>query len=320
MTIPDAKEKWTGLVNAVTIGATKEEGGTRGRTVTIGGANGIPFLGFDGQTPHPPAIALDVLDQPPTEWPQPLAETYQDVWSDPAAWARRVKELGADMVNLRLVGTHPDEGDRSPEEAAETVRAVLEAVDLPLIIWGCDVPEKDQAVMPKVAEAAQGENCLLGAALETEYRTLAAAAQAYKHKLISLAPCDINKSKQVNILISDTGFPLTDIVIYPTTASLGYGLEYVYSILERGRLAALSGDRLMAQPVILDVGYEAWRAKEARAADGDAEAWGPIAQRGPAWEAITATTLLQGGADLLVMRHPDAMAAVRNIIKQLVNT
>ena len=320
MTIPDAKEKWTGRVNAVTIGATKAEGGTRGRTVTIGGADGIPFLGFDGQTPHPPAIALDVLDTPPAEWPEPLAEVYRDVWSDPAAWARRAKELGADLVNLRLVGTHPDEGDRSPQEAAETVRAVLAAVDLPLIIWGCDVPEKDQAVMPKVAEAAQGENCLLGAAIETEYRTLAAAAQAYRHKLITLAPCDINKSKQVNILVSDTGFPLTDIVIYPTTAALGYGMEYVYSILERGRLAALSGDRLMAQPVILDIGYEAWRAKEARATDGDADAWGPIAERGPAWEAVTATTLLQGGADLLVMRHPQAMAAVRSMVRQLATT
>ena len=318
MIVPDAKEKWSGRVNPVTLGATKAEGGTRGRTVTIGGADGIPFLRFDGQTPHPPAIALDVLDKPPAEWPEPLAEVYRDVWSDPAAWARRVKELGADLVNLRLVGTHPDEGDRSPQEAVETVRAVLAAVDLPLIIWGCDVPEKDQAVMPKVAEAARGENCLLGAATETEYRTLAAAAQAYGHKLITLAPCDINKSKQVNILVSDTGFPLTNIVIYPTTAALGYGMEYVYSILERGRLAALAGDRLMAQPVILDIGYEAWRAKEARATDGDADAWGSIDDRGPAWEAITATDLLQGGADLLVMRHPKAMAAVRNVVRQLV--
>ena len=135
--------------------------------------------------------------------------------------------------------------------------------------------------MPKVAEAAQGENCLLGAATETEYRTLAAAAQAYGHKLITLAPCDINKSKQVNILVSDTGFPLADVVIYPTTAALGYGMEYVYSILERGRLAALGGDRLMAQPVILDVGYEAWRTKEARSGDEVADAWGPIAAARP---------------------------------------
>ncbi len=318
MAVPDAKEKWSGRVNTVTLGATQAEGGTRGCTVTIGGQSGIPFLSFDGEAPHPPAIALDVLDKEPTDWAKPLAEVYRDVWSDPAAWARRVKQLGADVVNLRLVGIHPDEGDRSADQAVETVRAVLEAVDLPLIIWGCDVPEKDQQVMPKVAEAAQGENCLLGAAREEEYRTLTAAAQAYGHKLITLAPCDINKQKQVNILVSDMGFPLEDIVIYPTTTSLGYGMEYIYSILERGRLAALSGDKLMAQPVILDVGHEAWRAKEARSGDEFTEVWGPADQRGPAWEATTATDLLQGGADLLIMRHPKAMEVVRTAVRRLV--
>jgi len=261
---------------------------------------------------------LDVLDKEPADWPAPLQEIYGDIWSDPAAWAGRVKELGADLVNLRLLSTHPDEGDRSPEEAAETVRAVLEACDLPLIIWGCDVPEKDQMVMPKVAEAAQGENCLIGSVTEDEYRTLTAAAQAYAHKLIALAPCDINKQKQINILITDMGYPLNDIVIFPSTASLGYGMEYIYSILERGRLAGLSGDTLMAQPVLLDIGHEAWRAKEARSGQEVARQWGPPAQRGPTWEAVTATDLLQGGADLLVMRHPKAMETVRSTIKQLV--
>jgi len=315
MIIPESKEKWSGRVNPMTLGATPAEGGTRGRTVTIGGASGIPFLSFDGETPHPPALALDVLDKAPSGWPKPLEDVYGDVWSDPAAWACRAKELGADLINLRLVGTHPDEGDRSPQQAVETVKAVLEAVDLPLIIWGCDVPAKDQQVMPKVAEAAQGENCLLGAVTESEYRTLTAAAQAYGHKLIAMSPCDINKAKQVNILVSDMGFPLTNIVIYPSTASLGYGMDYIYSILERGRLAALSGDRLMAQPVLLDVGYEAWRAKEARSEEA---AWGPLDYRGPTWEAVTATDLLQGGADLLILRHPKALQAVRTTISQLV--
>ena len=317
MSVPDAKEKWSGKVSTVTIGATKAEGGTRGSTVTIGGQTGIPFLGFDGQTPHPVAVALDVIDKEPTDWSGPLQEVYGDVWSDPVAWACRAKELGADMVNLRLLAAHPDEGDRSPEEAAEVVKAVLAAVDLPLVIWGCDMPEKDQKVMPKVAEAAQGENCLLGAVTETDYRTLTAAAQAYGHKLIALSPCDINKAKQVNILVSDTGFPVTDIVIYPSTAALGYGMEYIYSILERGRLAALSGDTLMAQPVLLDVAHEAWRVKEARSGDEVADVWGPAAERGPVWEAVTATDLLQGGADLLVMRHPKAMEIVRNTVGQL---
>jgi acetyl-CoA decarbonylase/synthase complex subunit delta len=316
MTLPQAKETWSGRINTVKIGATRAEGGTRGSTVTVGGQTGIPLLSFDGEMPYAAAVAIDVIDKAPVDWAKPLVEVYGDVWSDPASWARRAKELGADLINLRLAGTHPDDGDRSAAEAAETVQAVLEAVDLPLIIWGCDEPAKDQVVMPKVAEVAQGENCLLGAATEGEYRTIAAAAQAYGHKLIALAPCDINKSKQVNILISDTGFALADLVIYPTTASLGYGMEYVYSILERGRLAALSGDRLMAQPVILDVGHEAWRAKEARSGDEVAAEWGPAAQRGPAWEAVTATDLLQGGADLLVLRHPAAIQAVRKVIAQ----
>jgi len=317
MSVPDAKEKWSGSITTVTIGATPAEGGTRGSTVTLGGQAGIPFLSFDAETPHPAAIALDVLDTPPADWPAPLAEVYSDVWSDPAAWAKRVKELGADLVNLRLVSTHPDDADRSPEEAAETVKAVLDAVDLPLIIWGCDVPEKDQKVMPKVAETAQGENCLLGSVTEDEYRTLTAAAQAYGHKLIALSPCDINKAKQINILVTDMGYPLGEIVIYPSTASLGYGMEYIYSILERGRLAALSGDTLMGQPVLLDVGYEAWRAKEARTGAEAAEIWGPPTERGITWEAVTATDLLQGGCDLLLMRHPKAMELVRNAVKQL---
>jgi acetyl-CoA decarbonylase/synthase, CODH/ACS complex subunit delta len=320
MAIPDVKQKWSSRVNAVTLGATQAEGGTRGRTVTIGGQSGIPFLSFDGDTPHAAAIAMDVLDKAPLDWPAPLRDVYGDVWSNPAAWARRVKELGADLVNLRLVSTHPDEGDCSPEEAVGTVRAVLEAVDLPLIVWGCDFAAKDQRVMPRVAEAAQGENCLLGAATESEYRTLSAAAQAYRHKLIALAPCDINKQKQVNILISDAGFPLADLVLYPTTASLGYGMEYVYSILERGRLAALGGDRLMAQPVILDVGYEAWRSKEARSGEEMTDAWGDPTARGAAWEAVTAADLLQGGADLLVLRHPKAVDTVRSLVRELVGT
>jgi len=320
MAIPDAKEKWSEKVNTVTIGATKAEGGTRGSTVTIGGQTGIPFLGFDGEMPHPPSVALDVIDIEPVGWSDPLKEVYGDVWSDPAAWAKRCKELGADLINLRLNGTHPDEKDRSAQEASDTVKAVLEAVDLPLIIWGCDVPEKDQEVMPKVAETAQGEQCLLGAVTEDEYRTLTAAAQAYGHKLLTLAPCDINKQKQVNILVSDMGFPLSDIVIYPTTAGLGYGMEYVYSILERGRLAALSGDKLMAQPVFLDVGYEVWRLKETRSDEELDQMWGPVGDRGPAWEAVTAADLLQGGADMMAMRHPKAVEAVRNTIKELVGS
>jgi len=194
---------------------------------------------------------------------------------------------------------------------------VLEAVDVPLMIWGCAVDEKDNVVLPEVSAAAKGENCLLGTAREKNYRTIVAVCLADKHKLICESPLDINIAKQVNILCSDAGFGLEDMVVFPTTGSLGYGIEYVYSIQERGRLAALRGDKLLSQPVVCDVGFEAWRAKEAKSppfdtvTDENRDAWGVM------WESATALVLLQSGAELLVMRHPEAIQNVKAAIKRL---
>jgi acetyl-CoA decarbonylase/synthase complex subunit delta len=197
------------------------------------------------------------------------------------------------------------------------VKAVLESVGVPLIVWGCDVREKDAVVLPKCASAASGENCLFGTAKEKNYRTLVAACLADKHKLICESPLDINIAKQVNILVSDVGYPVKDVVIYPTTGALGYGLEYCYSIMERERLAALGGDKLLQQPVLCSVGYEAWRAKECKGLDEELPGMGLASERGPIWEAVTATNLLEAGADVLVMRHPKAVEIVKKTIERM---
>ena len=263
MSIPDLAEKWTGAVGTVTIGATADDGGTRTSTVTLGGAKALPFIAADGPVGNKPAIAVEIWDVAPTDWPAPLVEAWGDVYDDPAKWAAKAVELGADAICLRLQGAHPDFGNRSGEQCAETVKAVLAAVGVPLIIWGPGVDEKDNEILPAVSAAARGENCLVGTAREKNYRTLVAVCLADKHKLIAESPLDINIAKQVNILCSDAGYPLEDIVIFPTTGALGYGIEYVYSIQERGRLAGLGGDKLLAGPIIADIGNEAWRAKEA---------------------------------------------------------
>ena len=319
MAVPDAAEKWSAAIREVTIGATKEEGGTRTSKVKIGGQSGVPFLSYECECPNRPAIAIDVLDVFPDDWPEGLKWPYGDALKSPGEWAKKAVEFGAELINLRLQGTHPDFGDRSADDALKVVKEVLEAVEVPLVLLGCEVAEIDQVVMPKVAEVTSGENCLLGSVREEDYRTLTAAALAYKHKLIALSPIDINKAKQINILVTEMGYPLEDIVMYPTTAGLGYGMEYVYSIMERSRLAALTGDKLMQMPVIVDVGYEAWRAKEAKAPDSEpaAAAWGPQTERGPAWEIVTATDLLQAGADVIIMRHPKAIDAVKRAISEL---
>lgn len=317
MAVPDVTETYSAALNAVTIGATKAEGGTRGKAVKIGGAMGLPWLSFEGQPGHGKAIAVEVWDDGADAWPDQLKQAYGDAMGDLASWCKKAVEFGADMICLKLMGTHPDGGDRSPAQAAESVKTCLKAVDVPLIVWGCGVYVKDNNVLPKCTEAAKGENCLFGTIVEKNYATLVAACLASGHKILAESPLDVNIAKQVAILATDAGFALTDIVAFPTTGALGYGMEYVYSIQERMRLAAINGDKQLQQPVLMDVGMEAWRAKESKVSGKEMPELGPAEKRGPMWEAVTATTLLQSGGDLVVMRHPEAIRIVRKAIDRL---
>lgn len=300
------KEKYTGKINTVTLGATQEQGGTRTSTVTVGGDATMPFLHFEGDMPLKPVVAMEIQDIKP-DWHPILNQVYADVMDCPVAWAKKCVEFGADLIYLKLAGAHPDTGDKSPEECAKVVKDVLAAVGVPLIVIGCGEPEKDNAVLPVVAEAAAGENLLIGLAEQDNYKSVTAAAMVHKHKVLAQSPLDINICKQLNILMTEMGLPADSIIIDPSTAALGYGIEYTYSILERGRLGALGGDKMLSQPVICQVGYEAWRSKEAVATEEDFPNWGNQEDRAILWEAMTAAGLLQGGAHIMVLRHPEAV-------------
>ncbi len=313
-----ATEKWVSRVNEVTIGAIEREGGTRGSAIKVGGATTLSFLHFEGVIPNPPAIAMEVWDMEPPDWPAVLKEPFGDVLADPVEWAKKcVNEYGANFLCLRLASTSPDTKNSSPEEAAHTAKRILKAVSVPLMIIGCNQAERDTEVIPAVTEAARGENCLVGIAVQANYKTITAACQSGGHSIIAESPIDINLAKQLNILISDMGFPLEKIVMHHATGALGYGLEYTYSIMERSHLAALQGDRMMSMPMVNFVGQEVWRTKEAKASEEEIPEWGPIASRGPLWEATTAVSYLQAGADILVMCHPKAIESVKKTIKEL---
>ena len=316
MPVPRVAGTFKGAVSRVTIGATAEQGGTRTTTVMVGGASNVVYAGEPGNLGEKPVIAIDVPDSAPQDWPEALAAQYKDVFDNPAAWAKKaVDEYGADLICLKFDGIHPDKGDLGADHAVKVTKDVLAAVGVPLILWGSGNDAKDNQVMPKVSEAAKGENCLIGTVTEDNYKSLTAIALADAHKLITEAPLDINIGKQVNILVSDMGYSLENIVTFQTTGALGYGIEYCYSIQERQRLATLGGDKIMAMPSIVDVGSEAWRAKEAKSTD--APDWGPAEVRGPMWEAATAIVLLQSGTDIIRLRHPRAVAAVKNFIKEI---
>jgi acetyl-CoA decarbonylase/synthase complex subunit delta len=316
MPVPKVIESYTGKLNVIEFGATNEAGGTRTTTIKVGGSRNVVYGGAVEDAGQKPVVAMDVLDARPKEWPDALTEPFSDVLDNPGAWAKKcVDEYGADLICLAFDSIHPDKGNKDADHAVAVTKAVLEAVGVPLILWGCGNDEKDNKVMPKVSEAAKGEKCLIGTVTEDNYKSLTAIALADGHFLITEAPLDINIAKQVNILACDMGFPPERLVTFQTTGSLGYGIEYAYSIQERQRLAALGGDVMMAQPVICDVGTESWRAKEAKTVD--APEWGDIKDRGPMWEAATAVCLLQAGADIIRLRHPRAVATVKKFIDEL---
>ena len=304
-------EKWTGSIKEVTLG------GNGRKSVTVGGATTLPFLGFDGVIPNAPKIAIEVLDTEPTGSSAVLASAWGDVVKDPASWAKKAVEYGADIIALRLQSAHPESGNTGANEAKAVVDKVLSSVDLPLIVIGPGVAEKDNEVLVAASDAAKGQRIALGNCEEKNYRTIAAVCISDGHVAIAKTPLDINLAKQLNVMISDVGVGLDSIIMDPDTGALGYGIEYAYSINERLRLAALRGDAMCSMPILNNPGPETWRQKEARASEGVPDSWGSLDERAIIWEQLTATTLIHAGADIVVMCHPKAVEVVKSTITKL---
>jgi acetyl-CoA decarbonylase/synthase complex subunit delta len=318
MPVTKLLEKWSGKLEEVIIGSTKSEGGTRSKSIKIGASNTLPFLHEEGIMPNRPVVAMEVLDTPPAEWPEALVTPLKDVLNNPASWAKKCEaEYGADIICLRLSGAHPENKNTPIPEVVKTVQSVKEATSLPLIIWGCGNAEKDNQIFPAISQILKGERCLMGPAIQDNYKTLAAICIADGHNIIAESPLDINISKQMNLLLLDMEFPTNRIVMYPTTGALGYGFEYAYSIMERTRLAALGGDKTMSYPILAVVGPETWKTKEAKAPESEKPEWGSVKERGVIWEASTATGFILAGADIAILYHPESVKLTKQYIDKM---
>ena len=310
-------EKWSGAVLEVTLGATADDGGTRSHTVKVGGETTLPFLHYEGEIPNPPRLAIEIVDRRPDDWSPLLLEAWGDAANDPATWAKAAEDAGADLILLQLSITKDGETPTTAEDARAATRAVLDATGLPLLVQGPGQVDADNELLVAVAEEAAGERITLGLCEEKNYRTIVAAALAHNQLVVGRTAMDVNLAKQLNILISDMGLSLDRVLMDPTTAGLGYGIEYGYSVMERLRLAALQGDKMTQLPMIVTVGYEAWRQKESKVGEGVPEAWGDWEERALLWEVLTATPLIESGADIVVLRHPSSVEQVKAFASRL---
>jgi acetyl-CoA decarbonylase/synthase complex subunit delta len=320
MPIEFVKDSWPGAVRAVTIGATPEEGGSRVRAITVGGEKALPFLHFEVETPNRPQVAIEIKDRRPDDWSTLLLESWGDVVDDPSAWAKAAEEAGADLLQLTFSLNGSDGNPTQPDSAVATVKAVMEASALPLIVFGPGQAEVDNELLVPIADATKGERLLLGICEDKNYRTIVAAAMANGHLVNARTPMDVNLAKQLNILINDMNMPMDRIIMDPTTGALGYGIEYGYSAMERLRLAALQGDAMTQLPMLVTPGYEAWKTKESKVGDDVPDEWGDWLERAINWETLTAITLLESGADILVLRHPESVRRVKEAIDALMVT
>jgi acetyl-CoA decarbonylase/synthase complex subunit delta len=316
-TIGISKDTWPGSVCTVTLGATAAEGGTRSHTVTVGGHKTLPYMHFEQPTTHRPVIALEIKDRKPDDWSRLLLDAWGDAVNDPGQWAKAAEKAGADVLVLSLSLTGADGAPTTAEAAVAAARSVLQASGLPLLVFAPGQAELDNILLVPVAEATKGERVVLGICEDKNYRTIVATAMANGHLISTRTPMDVNLAKQLNILVRDMGIKMDRILMDPSTGALGYGIEYGYSVMERLRLAALQGDGNTQSPMIVTPGAEAWKTKEAKVGQDVPASWGDWRERGINWETLTAVALLESGADILVLRHPESLQRVRAAIDDL---
>ncbi|MHB1349524.1 MAG: acetyl-CoA decarbonylase/synthase complex subunit delta [Desulfobulbaceae bacterium] len=291
--------------------------GNGDKTVIVGGSEVLPFHLFEGNMPRKPLIAMDILDIKPDNWPATLTKYYEDVLGNPVAWAQKcVNEYRAEALNISLVGTDPNGMNRPSSEAAKDAAAVINAVEVPIIVWGCGNNEKDTETLREITAIIGDKKVCLAPLEDANYRAIGATAMAFQHPMVAASPIDVNLAKQLNILLENLGVPLSTVLMDPSIGALGYGIEYTYSVMERIRLAALTQkDEKLQVPIICNLGREVWKTKEVGLPSD--ELLGDQERRGIMMEAMTAVCMLLAGGEVLIMRHPKAVNMTRSLITGL---
>jgi acetyl-CoA decarbonylase/synthase complex subunit delta len=304
--------EYVGQIREITLGATKAQGGSRSKTITVGGHTAPAWNLFQAAAKHPPVIAGDVFDMR-IKLAKVVRMHYDDVMDDPVDWARLViDKFDADFITYHMISTDPLLKDTSTKDAMKGFENVLQNVKVPIIVGGSGDPAKDAEILSAAAEVAEGERVLLASATVDMWEPVAKAAKAHDQLVLSWTSIDINQQKELNRRLLD--YISTDqIIIDPTTAALGYGAEYSFTIMERMRLAGLLGDSELQFPLSSGT-TNAWAAREAWMKKPEL---GPRELRGPIWESTTALMFLLAGVDVFMMMHPAAIRTVHDLISWL---
>jgi len=286
-----------------------------GKEVKIGGEVVPPYLTFfDKKNPNRPVVALDVFDYW-RSFPKPIKDIYIDVGEDPVKWGLKAEKFGADLLTFHTLATDPLIMNRSEKEDGKIYEEMLQQIKLPIIIGGSGNKKKDPIVYNELGRIAyeDGSRTMLSSADAETWEEVIPIANKYDHNVLLWTQLDINNQIKLNKDCLDKGLKRDRIVMDPTCATLGYGLEYSYSIYQRMRISGLMGDQYLAFPMSGGT-TNAWGAREAWMSTKNAPQWGDQMKRGPLWEVTTALALSLCGLDLAMMFHPLAAQTFKNIV------
>ena len=310
--VPKA-QAFSAHINAVTLG-------TGDKSIVIGGENVLPFYTFDAPMDNKPQIGIEISDLGLENYQAPGFKALYEGCNTMAEMAKKAETVeGASFICLYFEGADPNGHNKSVEECVAQAKEVAAVVTKPLVIMGCKNTEKDTALLGAMAEALQGKNALFLSAREEDYKSIGASvAMAYGQKVGAESAVDINLAKQLNVLITQMGVDGHNVAMNVGSAAAGYGFEYVVSTLERVKAAALSqNDATLQMPIITPVGVETWGVKEATAPESDVPEWGCQEERGIDMEVETAAACLAYGSDAVILKHPESIKTVAQLIAAL---
>ena len=293
---------------------------SNGKRCVIGGEKVPPFynfLGLDKRNPHPPLITYDVFDMGSKMMlPKPIKQEYEGYLGNPAEWAKfAVDKFGAECITFHSLGIDPGTLDWPISKSKKIFEDILQAVDVPVIIGCSGNKEKDVEMFKELAAISESEVLMLSAADKATWEDVIPLAVKYDHNCLLWTSLDLNNQIKMNKDALELGLPRNRIVMDPTCATLGYGMEYSFSIYQRMRVAGLLGETDLAYPISGGT-TNAWGAREAWMSEKQAPEWGLRQYRGPIWEVLNALSLSIVGLDLAMMFHPIAAKAVKDITVQ----
>lgn len=277
----------------------------------IGGDKSFNFLS-ENENKSIPKFVLELPIFNLNESSHIVKDVYGEYFDDKISLVKEAQNSECDILGLKF-NLVEDDFEAQIIEAENLLKELLPHIKKPLMIRGINNVNVDIELLPRLMKILDRQ-AIVAFVDEKSYKNVVPSVIEGGHILVIRTPIDINLAKEMNILTTDMGLDSNKILIDTDMGGLGYGLEYGYSIMERIKLAAFEGDKMLNMPLIAFAGEESLKGKETKS-DTFSENWGDFKERSKMFEIATASAVVAAGANVVVLNHPESIRIMKGLIK-----